>query len=114
MMNLSMAQAARDAVYLCAVCGKNGVVRVSVTRNPEGCIRRPPKVVAAQWAWVGSESRAKLLVRRLRRVWAARYVHGEGYRFDYDSEGSVFRDGLNLAFSVAIGHAPVWEKLCLT
>lgn len=69
MRNLTLAQAARDAVHLCAACGADGIVRISVTRNPEGSIRRRPNLVAAQWAWVGSESRAKLLVRRLRRQW---------------------------------------------
>lgn len=111
MRNLTLAQAARDAVYLCAACGADGVVRISVSRNPEGSICRRPSVVAVQWAWVGSESRAKLLVRRLRRQWSERYVLGEGYRFDYAVEGSAFRDGLNQAFlDVARGPAR-WEKL---
>ncbi|HED4877290.1 TPA: hypothetical protein R4K21_003109 [Stenotrophomonas maltophilia] len=111
MRNLTLAQAARDAVYLCATCRANGMVRISVTRNPEGSIRRRSDVVAAQWAWVGSESRAKLLVRRLRRQWAARYVVGEGYRFDYAVEGADFRDGLNQAFLDVVRGAARWEKV---
>ncbi|HDS1139826.1 TPA: hypothetical protein QDZ75_003899 [Stenotrophomonas maltophilia] len=111
MRNLTLAQAARDAVYLCAACGADGIVRISVTRNPEASIRRRSNVVAAQWAWVGSESRAKLLVRRLRRQWAARYVVGEGYRFDYAVEGGDFRDGLNQAFLDVVRGAARWEKL---
>ncbi len=111
MRNLTLAQAARDAVYLCAACGADGVVRISVTRNPEGSIRRRSNLVAAQWAWVGSESRAKLLVRRLRRQWAERYVVGEGYRFDYAVEGAEFRDGLNQAFLDVVRGAGRWEKL---
>lgn len=111
MRNLTLAQAARDAVYLCAACGADGIVRISVTRNPEGGIRRRPNVVAAQWAWVGSESRAKLLVRRLRSKWAARYIVGEGYRFDYGSEGGTFRDELDRAFEAVVGGSAAWEKL---
>lgn len=111
MRNLTLAQAARDAVYLCAACGEDGVVRISVTRSPEGSIRRRLGIVAAQWAWIGSESRAKLLVRRLRRQWAARYVVGEGYRFDYGSEGEAFRDGLDAAFRDVAKAAPQWDKL---
>ncbi|MCR1535851.1 hypothetical protein NR511_10370 [Stenotrophomonas maltophilia] len=113
MRNLTLAQAARDAVYLCAACGADGVVRISVTRNPEGSIRRRPNLVAAQWAWVGSESRAKLLVRRLRRQWAERYVVGEGYRFDYRSEGATFRHALDTAFRDVAKASPQWEKLGL-
>lgn len=111
MRNLTLAQVARDAVYLCAACSADGIVRISVTRNPEGSIRRRPSVVAAQWAWVGSESRAKLLVRRLRRQWASRYVVGEGYRFDYGGEGAEFRDGLNQAFLDVVRGDASWEKL---
>lgn len=111
MRNLTLAQVARDAVYLCVACSSDGIVRISVTRNPEGSIRRRPNVVAAQWAWVGSESRAKLLVRRLRRQWAVRYVVGEGYRFDYAAEGADFRDGLNQAFLEVIRGCARWEKL---
>ncbi|MEN5284794.1 hypothetical protein ABE494_02440 [Stenotrophomonas lactitubi] len=111
MRNLTLAQVARDAVYLCAACSADGIVRISVTRNPEGSIRRRPKVVAAQWAWVGSESRAKLLVRRLRRQWASRYVVGEGYRFDYGEEGAEFRDGLDQAFLDVVRGDARWEKL---
>ncbi|QNA95441.1 hypothetical protein G4G30_07535 [Stenotrophomonas maltophilia] len=111
MRNLTLAQVARDAVYLCAACGADGVVRISVTRSPEGSIRRRPNVVAAQWAWVGSESRAKLLVRRLRRQWAERYVVGEGYRFDYAVEGAEFRGGLNQAFLDVVRRAATWDKL---
>lgn len=111
MRNLTLAQAARDAVYLCAACGADGVVRISVTRNPEGGIRRRPSVVAAQWAWVGSESRAKLIVRRLRRQWAERYVVGEGYRFDYATEGAAFRSEMNQAFQRVVQDTPKWQKL---
>ncbi|MBA0291302.1 MULTISPECIES: hypothetical protein [Stenotrophomonas] len=111
MRDLTLAQAARDAVYLCAACGGDGIVRISVTRNPEGSIRRRPNLVAAQWAWVGSESRAKLLVRRLRRQWASRHALGEGYRFDYGSEGGVFRAGLDAAFREVAKAVPQWEKL---
>lgn len=111
MRNLTLAQAARDAVYLCAACGVDGIVRISVTRNPEGSIRRRCDVVAAQWAWIGSESRAKLLARRLRRQWALRFVVGEGYRFDYATEGVEFRDGLNEAFQTVVLGAAKWEKL---
>lgn len=111
MRDLTLAQAARDAVYLCAACGADGIVRISVTRNLEGSIRRRPNLVAAQWAWVGSESRAKLLVRRLRRQWAARHVVGEGYRFDYAVEGAEFGDGLNQAFQDVACGAAQWEKL---
>lgn len=111
MRDLTMAQAARDAVYLCAACCTDGIVRISVTRNAEGSIRRRPTVMAAQWTWVGSESRAKLLVRRVRRQWRARYVVGEGYRFDYALEGASFRDGLNQAFLDVVHSAAVWEKL---
>ncbi|WP_256647509.1 hypothetical protein [Stenotrophomonas maltophilia] len=113
MRSLTLAQVARDAVYLCVACGADGIVRISVTRNPEGSIRRRPSLVAAQWAWVGAESRAKLLVRRLRRQWAERYVVGEGYRFDYSVEGAEFRDGLNQAFLDVVRGAPQWEKLGL-
>lgn len=111
MRSLTLAQAARDAVYLCAACGADGVVRISVTRSPEGSIRRWPNVVAAQWAWVGSESRAKLVVRRLRRQWVARHVVGEGYSFDYAAEGAAFRDGLNQAFLDTVRRCAKWEKL---
>lgn len=111
MRNLTLAQATCDAVYLCAACGVDGVVRVSVTRDPEGSIRRRSNIVAAQWTWIGSESRAKLLVRRLRRQWAARYVVGEGYRFDYGAEGGEFRDVLNQAFLDVVGSPAQWEKL---
>lgn len=111
MRNLTLAQVARDAVYLCAACGADGVVRISVTRNPESSIRRRPGLVGAQWAWVGCESRAKLLVRRLRRQWAERYVVGEGYRFDYGSEGVTFRYGLDAAFRDVAKAPPQWEKL---
>lgn len=111
MRNLTLAQAARDAVYLCAACGGDGIVRISVTRNPECSIRRRPNLVAVQWAWVGSESRAKLLVRRLRRQWAERYVVGEGYRFDYAVEGGDVRDGLSQAFLEVVGGATEWDKL---
>ncbi|EJP76844.1 TPA: hypothetical protein RNT09_000043 [Stenotrophomonas maltophilia] len=111
MRNLTLAEAARDAVYVCAACCANGIVRISVTRNPEDSIRRRPNVVAAQWAWVGSESSAKLLVRHLRRRWAARYVVGEGYCFDYGAEGAEFRHGLNQAFFQAVRGAARWEKL---
>ncbi|AVJ32735.1 hypothetical protein CLM74_08100 [Stenotrophomonas sp. MYb57] len=110
MRNLMLAQAARDAVYLCTACGKDGIVRISVTRNPEVSIRRRRNVVAAQWAWVGSESRAKLLVRRLRREWDARYVVGEGYRFDYAVGVAEFREGLNLAFREVVQATGQWEK----
>lgn len=113
MRDLALAQAARDAVYLCAACGADGIVRISVTRSPEGSIRRRPNLVAAQWAWVGSESRAKLLVRRLRRQWAERYVVGEGYRFDYRSEGATFRHALDIAFRDVAKASPQWEKLGL-
>lgn len=111
MRSLTLAQVARDAVYLCVACGADGIVRISVTRNPEGSIRRRPSLVAAQWAWVGAESRAKLLVRWLRRQWAERYVVGEGYRFDYAVEGTEFRDGLNQAFLDVVRGAARWEKL---
>ncbi|GEM_PF-1643951 len=111
MRNLTLAQAARDAVYLCAGCGADGIVRISVTRNPEGSIRRRHNLVAVQWAWVGSESRGKQLVRRLRRQWASRYVLGEGYRFDYGLEGDMFRDALNAAFRDVAKESPQWEKL---
>ena len=111
MRNLALAQAARDAVYLCAACGGDSIVRFSVTHDPEGSIRRRVGVVAAQWAWVGSESRAKLLVRRLRRQWTARYVVGEGYRFDYGAEGAEFREELNGSFLRVVGSAARWEKL---
>lgn len=113
MRDYSLAQLARDAVYLCAACGADGVVRVSVTRSPEGSIRRRSNLVAAQWAWIGSESRAKLLVRRLRRQWASRYVVGEGYRFDYGSEGATFRHALDAAFREVAKASPQWEKLGL-
>lgn len=113
MRDYSLAQLARDAVYLCAACGADGVVRVSVTRFPEGSIRRRSNLVAAQWAWIGSESRAKLLVRRLRRQWASRYVVGEGYRFDYGSEGATFRHALDAAFREVAKASPQWEKLGL-
>ncbi len=111
MRDYSLAQLARDAVYLCAACGADGVVRVSVTRSPEGSIRRRSGIVAAQWAWIGSESRAKLLVRSLRRRWGARYVPGEGYRFDYGREGGEFREGLNQCFLDVVGGPAAWEKL---
>lgn len=111
MTNLTLAQAARDAVYLLVACGEDGIVRISVTRNPEGSIRRRHNVDAVQWAWVGSESRAKLLVRRLRRQWTGRYVVGEGYRFDYGSEGAEFREELNGSFLRVVGSAARWEKL---
>ncbi|MCU1073264.1 hypothetical protein JAK55_18990 [Stenotrophomonas maltophilia] len=111
MRNLTFAQGARDAVYLCTACGDDGIVRIGVTRNPEVSIRRRSNLVAAQWAWVGSESRAKLLVRRLRRQWASRYVLGEGYRFDYAVEGAEFRDGLDSAFHEIVGVNARWEKL---
>jgi len=86
-------------------------VRISVTKDPATSIKRRASMVAAQWAWVGSESRAKLLVRRLRRQWASRYVLGEGYRFDYGSEGAAFRDGLDAAFRDVAKASPQWEKL---
>lgn len=111
MRNLTLAQAARDAVYLCAACGEDGIVRISVTRDPGGSIRRWPNVAGAQWAWVGSESRAKLLVRRIRRQWATRYVAGEGYCFDYATEGAAFRNELNQAFQSVVQDAPKWQKL---
>ncbi len=111
MRNLTIAQAARDAVYLCVACCEDGIVRISVTRNPEGSIRRRPNLAAVQWAWVGSESRAKLLVRRLRRQWASRHVLGEGYQFDYGSEGDTFRDALDAAFRDVAKESPQWEKL---
>lgn len=111
MRNLTMAQVARDAVYLCAACMEDGIVRISAIRKPEGSIRRRPGVVAAQWAWVGSESRGKQLVRRLRRQWVSRYVLGEGYRFDYGSEGDMFRNALNAAFRDVVKASPQWEKL---
>lgn len=111
MRNLTLAQAARDAVYLCAACSADGIVRISVTRNPEESILRRPNLIAVQWAWVGSESRAKLLVRRLRRQWASRYALGEGYRFDYGSEGTLFRGGLDTAFRGVVMASPQWEKL---
>lgn len=111
MRNLTLVQAARDAVYLCAACGDAGIVRISVTRNPEVSIRRRRNVIAAQWAWVGSESRAKLLVRRLRRQWASRYVVGDGYRFDYRREGPEFRQELSEAFLKVVGRTVRWEKL---
>ncbi|MBH1548779.1 hypothetical protein I5U02_02200 [Stenotrophomonas maltophilia] len=111
MTNLTLAQAARDAVYLLVACGEDGIVRISVTRNPEGSVRRRHNVDAVQWAWVGSESRAKLLVRRLRRDWASRCVLGLGYRFDYATEGAGFRDGLNRAFLEVVGGDAQWEKL---
>ena len=47
MRDLTLAQAARDAVYLCAARGADGIVRLRVTRNPEGRIRRRPNLVAA-------------------------------------------------------------------
>lgn len=111
MRNMTLAQAARDAVYLCATCRANGIVRISVTRNPEGSIRRRSDVVAVQWAWVGSESRAKLVARRLCRQWAYRYVVGEGYRFDYGAEGGTFRDELERSFAAVVGGPAAWERL---
>lgn len=108
---MAQVQMVRDAVYLCAACGEDGVVRISVTKDPTTSIRRRAAVVAAQWAWVGSESRANLLVRRLRRQWASRYALGEGYRFDYGSEGGVFREGLDAVFREVVKAAPQWEKL---
>ena len=111
MRNFSLTQAARDAVYLCIACGANGVVRATVTPDPFGSIRRRSNVAAAMWAWVGSESKAKLVVRQLRRRWGPRLVPGEGYRFDYGDDGSDFRAELNAAFTNAVGKDPVWEKL---
>ena len=111
MRNYGMAYAAHNAVFLCAACGAEGMVRISVTRSPENSIRRQRNVIAAQWAWIGSESRAKLLVKRLRRDWAARYVIGEGYRFDYATEGAAFRDELNRSFLEVVGGRAQWEKL---
>lgn len=111
MRNLTLAQAARDAVYLCAACGEDGIVRISVTRTPEGSIRRRGDVAAAQWAWVGSESRAKLLARKLRSQWSHRYVVGEGYRFNYGVEGGAFREELDRAFVAVVGGPAAWEKL---
>jgi len=108
---LTLAQADRDAVYLCVACGADGIVRVSVTRNPEATIRRRMTIMAAQWAWIGSESRATLVVRRLRRQWAARYVVGQGYRFSYAAEGEEFRNGLNEAFLKVVRSSANWEKL---
>ena len=111
MRNLTLAHAARDAVYLCVACGADGIVRVSVTRNPEASIRRRMTIMAAQWAWIGSESTATLLVRRLRRQWAARYVVGQGYRFNYAAEGEEFRHALNEAFLEVARTSANWEKL---
>lgn len=42
------------------------ILTASTIQQAVGC----SAAVAAQWAWVGSESRAKLLARRLRRKWA--------------------------------------------
>ncbi|HEL5028585.1 hypothetical protein [Stenotrophomonas maltophilia] len=111
MTGYSMGYVANNAVYICVACGEDGIVRIGATRDPEGSLRRRERVGAAQWAWIGSESRAKLLVRRLRRQWGARYVLGEGYRFDYALEGRVFRDELDQTFREEVGGAPQWEKL---
>lgn len=106
-----MAYVANNAIYLCVACGEDGIVRIGVSRDPEGSLLRRERVGAAQWAWIGSQSRAKLLLRKLRRSWASRYVIGEGYRFDYASEGRLFRDELDHAFRDEVGGAPRWEKL---
>jgi hypothetical protein len=68
-------------------------------------------IVGAQWAWIGSESKAKMLVRSLRRRWRARHVPGEGYRFDYEKDGGEFRDGLDQCFLDVVGGQAMWEKL---
>ncbi len=111
MNSYGMAYVANNAVYLFVACGDDGIVRIGVSRDPEGSLRRRERVWAAQWAWIGSQSRAKLLLRKLRRTWASRYVIGEGYRFDYASEGRLFRDELDHAFRDEVGGAPRWEKL---
>lgn len=115
MRNLTLAQVGRDAVFPCPACGGGGVVRISVSRSPGECIRRRPNVVAAQWEWVGSERRAKLLVRRLRRQWTSpRYVVGEGYRIDYAAEGLISGRGQPSSFDQTVldivRSAFEWEK----
>lgn len=41
----------------------------------------------------------------------SRSVLGEGYRFDYGTEGTLFRGGLDAAFREVLKASPQWEKL---
>lgn len=111
MVNYHVLRAANDAVYLCAACGESGYVSIGITRDPLRRIAKPgPQLVAAQWAWVGSASCGKAIERRLRKEWAVRYRAGEGFKFDYATEGLIFRRGLSAVFEDCVGTTPDWSK----
>ncbi|MCT8281770.1 hypothetical protein [Xanthomonas translucens] len=112
MVNYHVLQAAVDAVYLCAMCAEDGTVSIGMTRDPlQRVAKSRPHPVAAQWALVGSAARGKAIERRLRKEWASRHRAGEGFRFDYATEGAAFRGGLNAAFEACVGKPAEWSKV---
>lgn len=112
-MNSHVIQAAVDAVYLRVVCSASGRVRVGISREPLVGLRKlaGQEAIAAQWAWIGSAAIGKAVERSLRKRWASRYRAGEGFGFDYATEGRLFRDELDAAFGEVVGVLPQWRKV---
>lgn len=112
-VNAHVIQSAIDAVLLRIVCSANGRVRVGISREPvKGLLKLAgQEAIAAQWAWIGSAARGKALERALRKRWASRYRAGEGFGFDYGTEGRLFRDELDATFGEVVGVLPQWRKV---
>ncbi len=112
-LNSHVVQAAVDAVFLRVVCSANGRVRVGVSREPLEGLRKltGQEAIAAQWAWIGSAAKGKAVERSLRKRWASRYRAGEGFGFDYGTEGRLFRDELDATFGEVVGVLPQWRKV---
>lgn len=112
-VNSHLIQAAVDAVFLRVVCSANGRVRVGISREPLEGLRKlaGQEAIAAQWAWIGSAAKGKAIERSLRKRWASRYRAGEGFGFDYGTEGRLFRDELDATFGEVVGVAPQWRKV---
>lgn len=112
-VNSHVIQAAVDAVFLRVVCSANGRVRVGISREPLEGLRKlaGQEAIAAQWAWIGSAAKGKAIERALRKRWASRYRVGEGFGFDYATEGRMFRDELDATFGEVVGVAPQWRKV---
>lgn len=113
MMNTHVIQAAVDAVFLRVVCLASGRVIVGISREPLAGLSKlaAAGALAAQWAWIGSATKGKAVERALRKRWIKRYRAGEGFAFDYGTEGRLFRDELDVTFRAVVGAAPDWRKV---
>ncbi|HEL4217670.1 TPA: hypothetical protein UM510_000926 [Stenotrophomonas maltophilia] len=106
-------QAAVDAVFLRVVCSADGRVHVGISREPLDGLRKlaGQEAIGAQWAWIGSAAKGKAVERSLRKRWVSRYRAGEGFGFDYGTEGRLFRDELDATFWEVVGVLPQWRKV---